>query len=374
MELEIWKHRKPLKNTIKALQEGCLTVGFIGGSITDERPGHNWPETVIRWISTHYPDVRLIIENAGIGATGSDFAVLRVERDLISRGCDLVFVEFAVNDNETPADQRERTREGLLRKLLKNGATDVVLTYTYSQPMYEAMVSDEVPASVQDFERLAAHYGLGSVWMGLYAFQEIQKGQMKWEEWLPDGLHPTFRGSYSYGESVGQFLEKELYNTVQNRDLVGETLFPSPLNPKHWGHVTLFPLSKVNLKGPWSLRRSVRLVWADQILETSAIKARLSFDFNGNGLVLVFDFGTHSSEFRYRLDKGEWKTVERDRPDWVGESGWLRSKILEDDLFYGNHTIEIEVVHGNTPESKGTNFRLTHIGIIRYEKDKNLEK
>ncbi|MCD9023228.1 ROK family protein [Cohnella silvisoli] len=46
---------------------------------------------------------------------------------------------------------------------------------------------------------MAEHYGIGSVWKGLYGLEEVKKGRMRWEEWLPDGLHPTERGSLSYG-------------------------------------------------------------------------------------------------------------------------------------------------------------------------------
>ncbi|MCL6444234.1 MAG: SGNH/GDSL hydrolase family protein, partial [Alicyclobacillus sp.] len=177
------------------MARGRLTVGFIGGSITDARPGHNWPEGVLAWLVERYPNVRIVVENAAIGATGSDLAVFRADRDLVRHNCDLVFVEFAVNDMGLAAERRYRTREGLLRKILKSGRTDVVVVYTYAQDMYEDMMHNRVPASIAEFEELAAHYGLPSVWMGLYALDEVKRGRMKWEEWLPDGLHPTQRGS-----------------------------------------------------------------------------------------------------------------------------------------------------------------------------------
>lgn len=359
-----------MTNTIKSLRNSKLTVGFIGGSITDERPGHNWPEAVIGWFTKNFPNVRFTVENAAIGATGSDFAVFRAKRDLIDRGCDLVFIDYAVNDNETQANLRERTREGLIRKLLKVGSIDVVLTYTFCQDMYEKMLNNEVPESISDFELLAEKYQLGSIWMGLYALNEIKSGQMKWEEWLPDGLHPTYRGSYSYSQAVCKFLKDELLEKNYNVETLNNTTetvsLPDPLNPYHWEKAELLHMSEVKFSGPLSIRRSVRLVWADQILETNAIGAKMNFTFFGNGLLLTFDFGYYSSEFRYRIDNGKWQTVSRDRPDWISGSGWLRSELIEDNLDLVNHLIEIEVIHGNQKENRGTNFRLTHIGVIQY--------
>lgn len=87
MESFIWKHRNPLVNTMKAIENGKLIIGFVGGSITDGRGFHNWPEPVVAWFVEKYPDVQIVVENAAIGATGSDLAVFRAERDLINRGC-----------------------------------------------------------------------------------------------------------------------------------------------------------------------------------------------------------------------------------------------------------------------------------------------
>ncbi|WP_281169592.1 hypothetical protein [Paenibacillus harenae] len=41
MTLQLWKHRGSLILTRAQIREGRLTVGCIGGSITDARPRHN---------------------------------------------------------------------------------------------------------------------------------------------------------------------------------------------------------------------------------------------------------------------------------------------------------------------------------------------
>ena len=354
-------HRKPLIHTWQALRKGSITLGFIGGSITDPRPGHNWPEPVTAWFVETFPNVRVSVENAAIGATGSELAVFRAKRDLIDRGCDIVFIDYAVNDGGEPPDRRERTREGLLRKLLAGGKRDVVLAYTFSQDQYADITNGIVPRTIADFERLADHYSLGSVWMGLHAIQEVAKGRMRWEDWLPDGLHPQQRGSLSYGQSVIAFLEKE--RARSKRPAVSPAL-PPPLNPRHWEQAHCLPFSKVRLKGPWTIRRWSNLVWIDQTLSSAAPGAQLSFSFKGRGLSLGFDFGKKSAEFRYRLDGGEWQVSKRDRPTWCGDEGWFRISPIADDLPDGNHTFELEVIHGNDANCTGTNFNLALIGII----------
>ena len=364
IEQAVWKHRSGLLHTRERIEAGQLTVGFIGGSITDPRPRHNWPEPVIAWLVERYPQLQLVVENAAIGATGSDLAVFRAKRDLIDRSCDLVFVEYAVNDEDVLTEQRSRSREGLLRQLLQD-KRDVVLVYTYSAQMHDPMMAGEMPATIREFEELAEHYGIGSVWMGLYALNELRLGRLRFEEWLPDGLHPTSRGSLSYAHSVMHFLEQEMDgNPALDWSAKRELALFQPLNPLHWERVAELPLASLHTEGPWTIRRWPYYTWVDQVLETAAIGARLSFRFVGRGLALVFDFGKASAEFRWRLDDGEWNSVQRERPDWLEADGWLRLCLIGDDFTPGAHRFEMEVIHGHTPGQVGTNLRLAKVGII----------
>lgn len=287
--------------------------------------------------------------------------MFRAKRDLLERNCDLVFVEFAVNDNEEVPEKRFRTREGLIRKLLEGGKRDLVLTYTFMMEMYEDMINDKIPDSVKDFEILAKHYNISSVWMGLYALEQVKAGQVRWEEWIPDGLHPENRGSLIYGESVIKLLEEEL----KKKSVDTETYeLPIAYNINNWEKAYLLPFSKVNLTGPWIIRRWSTVQWMDQVIDTAAVGAKLDFFFTGRGLALGFDFGKTSSEFRYRIDGGQWKEEVRQRPDWCSDEGWYRISCITDELDSAQHKFELEVIHGNRTECMGTNFRLSMIGII----------
>ena len=369
--MEIYQQRGGLRRTLRAIKQGAVTLGFIGGSITDGRPEWNWPEPVAAWFIERFPDVRVTVENAAIGATGSDLAVFRAQRDLIDRGCDLVFIEFAVNDLGYPTELRTRSREGLVRKLLAGAGCDILFTYTYSQPMYAEMMADKVPASIAEFEQLGAYYNIGSVWMGLNALQEVRKGRMRWEEWLPDGLHPQYRGSLSYGQSVTTFLEKELFASPGQAFFPTGAGLPAPFNPNNWEKAYILPFSAVKLTGPWSVRNWPKLYWIDRVLHTAAVGARLAFTFEGRGLSLGFDFGKTSAEFTYRLDGGAWQKSNRDRPDWCGPDGWYRIFQVAEDLTPGEHSFELEVTHGASDPNTvlpgnytGANFNLALIGVI----------
>ncbi len=358
--LPVSHHRRPLAATRAALARGRLAVGFLGGSITSPGTGKSWPEPVLRWLGQRFPAVRLSVENAAIGATGSDLAAFRAGPAVVAHGCDLVFVEFATNDFQEPTVRRNRTREGVLRRLLAAGC-DVVLVYTFCPEMQTDMAAGRVPASVAEFEVLANHYGLSSVWMGLHAWNEVHAGQMSWHEWLPDGLHPENRGSLSYAQSVIAFCEAEL--SAPGLPPARSPGLPPPCDALCWENVSRVPWSAVETTGLWTLRRWTTCLGLEQVLHTTVPGARLQFNFAGRGLVLGFDFGRLAGEVRYRIDGGPWVTTQRDRPAWAGDSGWCRLVVI-DDLAVREHRCELETLAAPITGGCGTVTTLGLIGVV----------
>ena len=48
-EETIIQSRTPLRRTLRRLQEGELTIGILGGSITEANL-YNWPNAVLAWL------------------------------------------------------------------------------------------------------------------------------------------------------------------------------------------------------------------------------------------------------------------------------------------------------------------------------------
>jgi hypothetical protein len=357
--------RRALHRSRAALAGGKLRIGFLGGSITAPKTGTRWPEPLAGWIGSRFPGTRLQIENAALGATGSDLAVFRAGPEIIAHDCDVVFVEYAVNDVAQPTERRNRTREGVLRQLLAAGS-DVVLVYTFSPEMQADMEADRVPPSVAEFEALAEHYGVSSVWMGLHAWKEVRRGLMTWAEWLPDGLHPESRGSLSYAQSVISLCEVEWSAPAPAAAPAAEEqrTLPSALTAGCWDTVSLLPLDAPELTGPWSLCRWFTCLGMSRALHSTVPGARLKFSFTGRGLVLGLDFGRLSGELRYRVDGGAWQTTARDRPAWAGDSGWYRPLVVSDALAPGNHDFELEALAVPVTGGSGTVTTIGLIGII----------
>lgn len=335
----VGRPRGRLDRTRAALAKGELRVGFLGGSITDQKTGRRWPEPFLAWLGDQYPGARIVVENAAIGATGSDLAAFRAGPTVLREGCDLVFVDYAVNDFGQPPARRGRSREGVLRQLLRSGC-DVVLVHPFCPEMRADMEAGRVPASVAEFERLASHYGISSVWVGLQGLREVRRGALTWEEWLPDNLHPEERGSRCYADAVIAFLAPLLSGDVSRAAV--RVRLPRPRDAACWEHTTIVPLDAAECAGPWTLRNWTTCPGLDRVLLARRAGASLRLSFRGRCLLVGFDFGCLSGEVRWRVDQGRWRETRRDRPEWAGDAGWLRPLLAADNLAPGRHVLELE--------------------------------
>ncbi len=352
--------RGALTRTRKAIENGKIKLGFIGGSITESTGSYrSYSEKVVDSFSTRYPDVQVTFRNAGIGATGSVIGVFRVDDALIAAECDLVFVEFAVNDWDFPHEERNAAREGLIRKLLKAGC-DVAVLYTHRVEMNAYIECGEVPHSIAGFETLCEYYRLPSVWMGLHAYNAMKKGLLRYEEWLPDGLHPETTGSAFYGEAVCKWLFDALEN---GRDEAAA--YPAePLYTAEYEHTHALALESLQWRNPWKLRDMSLGFAFQQRLETSAVGASIDIPFTGTGLVVVQPYGRHAAAMEAWVD-GEKNALYNEAPiEWEGDLGHYRVRTICRGLERGEHRVRLVNRFSQHPESIGTRLSIALVGVI----------
>lgn len=357
--MEIMNRRASLPHTRQALAQGELTVGFIGGSITESGSFRSYSDHVINGIAAAYPKAKIIFRNAGIGATNCELGAFRVQRDILEAGCQLVFVEFSVNDYALEPARRMAAREGLIRQLLRRGEADVVLVYTFRQEMYAEMLRGEAPATIAEFERLAERYRLSSVWMGMHALSQVQKGLLRWEEWLPDGLHPEAAGSRYYAEAVLQFVLPELASGREEGPLL-----PAPLTARPWERPRLLPLEGVDWQNPWKLRRANVNVGFMEYLDTSAVGAELAFTFSGTALYAGLLTGLWGAALEYRVDDGPWQISDYERLPWMGNLGWFRGVMLAEGLERGPHRAVLRCRRSEDANARGTHLCVALLGVL----------
>ena len=99
----------------KVRQGQAVNIAYLGGGIT--RAGGGWCDQTFRWFQQQYPAVSATEIMAAIGGTGSDFGAYRVGAHILAHKPDLVFVEFAVNDQGKPARAIQESMEGIVRQI-----------------------------------------------------------------------------------------------------------------------------------------------------------------------------------------------------------------------------------------------------------------
>lgn len=200
----------------KALEGKNLTVGVIGGSITNgtacKNPDKRYHGILLAWLKTHFPKSEFKLVNAGIGATNSDYGALRAKRDLLSKKPDLVVIEFAVNDGN---DRNfAESYEGLVRQVLNAPGEPTVLLLFMMH--YNGKNAQEKQAAV------GKHYNLPMISYRDALWPEIETGTLKWKEISPDSVHPNETGHVFAGKLLCLYmdhvLKKYMHGEITDQD------------------------------------------------------------------------------------------------------------------------------------------------------------
>lgn len=178
-----------------------ITVGVIGGSITEGYSASNRAETsyachMRNWWQERFPDSKVEYVNAGIGGTSSYLGVHRVQEDLLEQKPDFVIVEFSVNDGNNQFFKI--SYDNLLRRiLLDENEPALLLLFTTQENGTSAQVNDAL---------LGFGYGLPMISYGNAVLPSIEAGEFAWKDISPDNVHPNDRGHAVIGELLYRYL------------------------------------------------------------------------------------------------------------------------------------------------------------------------
>ena len=196
----------------KAMRGEAVTVGFLGGSITQgclsSAPETCYAYLVYRWWCDTFPDAAVTYVNAGIGGTTSQFGVARADSDLLSKEIDFTIVEFSVNDKDN--EHFLETYEGLIRKIYSYRTEPAVLIVN------SVYYSDGENAQAQHV-RIGKAYDLPCVSMKPTLYEKVQDGTYTSRDVTEDDLHPNDEGHGLMAEVIISFLEM-VYEELQSGD------------------------------------------------------------------------------------------------------------------------------------------------------------
>ena len=221
-----WKRIKKVMQ--KASLGKPITIGFLGGSITQGCLSSTaqtcYAYLVYSWWKEKFPKATVTYLNAGIGATTSQFAVARVEEDLLRFHPDFTTVEFSVNDENT--DFFKETYEGLVRKILLTA--DGPAPFIIHNVFYDSGMNAE-----KQHACIGRHYGIPCVSMKSCVYPMVADGTIPNRDITPDDLHPNDYGHRILADLVIHMLERIYASFIQdsNQDYDTDVSLPDALTP-----------------------------------------------------------------------------------------------------------------------------------------------
>lgn len=263
----------------------------MGGSITQSGQGWIGP-----WLTKQFPQSAVTMINAGMSATGSGFAVFRLERDVLVHQPDLVLLEFCVNDRGLSDEDAIRYMETLVVRLK-------------SMPHPPAIVIIEAAADqggviLQRHRAVAQHYGLLEVNLQADVTSYLQSNKLPWSSLFSDDVHPNDAGNQFYSQAITDALEP-LLGVEDAREQPASPL-PSVLSKKPLLlDGTMVNLASLAPTSEWVWENSLPFWWNrffQGVLTSKAPAASLRVAVRATTLGLLYPMHPDYSTFRVSLD------------------------------------------------------------------------
>ena len=222
----------------RAVQGEELTIGFLGGSITQgslsTQPGNAYAFRVYQWFVDTFPKSKFHYVNGGIGGTDSLYGVARAVTDVLMYQPDFVVVDFSVNDLEVPF--RQETYEGVVRKLLAwpSHPAVVLLNNIY----YDTGLTAE-----DDHVAVGDHYGVPHVSIRDSIYRELKAGTYTRPQLSPDGLHPN---DFGHGLVAGEIIKLLESVNARREEPEEEAVLPSPLTANAYENAQRLTIREVS--------------------------------------------------------------------------------------------------------------------------------
>jgi lysophospholipase L1-like esterase len=363
----------------RAVAGDRLTVAFLGGSLTWGAHASDPNHTSYRGLICHrleetYPHAHFRFVDAAIGGTGAQLGAFRLQRDVLDKKPDLVFLDFTLNDdNYKVSPDTLAAYESIVRRVIADGRCPLV-------QMFLASRYDVVEGLPQRMLRRDAHLAISRAYHTAVGDaislmrDRYQHGQADIERiWPPtafDNTHPTDLGYALYAEAawcaLKDAIDRKLVCTVPEKMLNDDTYMRwsrvriSSLNPLPSGWCIAAP-SSTSIAFDFLMTR-----WLDDVCvagnfresgriqteETQPAKP-LHVGFNGRSVLLFGESTLRSCKYRVLID-GELVKPDKNSTEFEARlfdgNGRLCQMVAEG-LKPAAHSLEIQPLFqsGDTP-------------------------
>ncbi len=194
----------------------ALTVVFFGASLTwganaSDPQLTSYRAVMARRLEQDYPAAHFHFFDAAIGGTGSQLGVFRLDRDVLARKPDLVFVDFSANDDITSGEiETLASYEAIIRRLVAEAKVPVVqllfpFRWNIDGGTLEAMLRRTAHLAIA----AAYHTGVGDAIAAIrdgVAAGTVTSAAL----WPFDGVHPGDAGYALFAEVAHRALRSAI--------------------------------------------------------------------------------------------------------------------------------------------------------------------
>lgn len=342
-------------------------VAFLGGSIT-EMEGYR--PLVCEMLRKRFPETEFTFTQAGISSTCSDTGAFRLQRDVLSQGpLDMLFVEFAVNDDQDAQQDFNdalRGMEGIIAQARKhNPRVDIVMTLFVNENILGKLQQGQMTPSIAAHRQVAEHYGVSVNHLAQELAELIAAGKMDWKKF--GGVHPNKYGNTMCATMIGTALLKAWSKPLPADAQPEDYPVKKPLDDKSYVRGRFLPLEDVQIDSNWTIGvpdwpaenpGTVRARFLKvPMIYSSTAHAKLTVKFTGTAIGAYLLAGPDAGIIRCTVDGQQTKEI--DTLHRFSGFNYPMTVMFFNELENADHTLELEILDNRPGRIKpgGTAFR-----------------
>jgi len=306
-------------------------------------------------LKKRFPNTVFTFIAAGVSSTCSTTGAFRLGTDVLGQGpVDLLFVEFAVNDDQDAHHSRTeciRGMEGILRHARQcNPAGDIVMTFFVNEHILKTYQEGKTPLTIEAHEAVAEYYGVPTINLAKEVADEITAGTLTWQKF--GGVHPAPFGNALCAQMIGELFARAWAAPLAQGAAVTPRLVPlTPLDPLNYAQGRFIDPKEARVKQGWSLGvpewtslpggKRERFTSIPMLCATEA-GAEASLAFEGTAVGAYIVAGPDAGIAEASIDNGPFRAVNLYH-DYSQGLHYPRTVMLGTELPPGAHTLTLRI-------------------------------
>lgn len=202
----------------KAMNGEDITIGFIGGSITEgagaDNKTNSWAYLVYNWFVETFPNSNIDYVNSAIAGSYSRLGVTYTDTQLLAAEPDIVFLDYSVNDY---SGYFKDSYETIVRKILAAENKPALAMIDFTRESVDQWTYYNEQAI---YDALGVYYGLPIINIHKAITPFFDSGLLVWDDYSNDNIHPNNVGHAMVASAVINYLNKAKAYAQESETLV----------------------------------------------------------------------------------------------------------------------------------------------------------